>query len=141
MEKTLLTEKNGRLLCWTLTIFDIFLGGITVFFPLLYSQVIHPELSDPPVDIIMRTGVLWLIFAFFQFMAATSKEPEKWFFAVGIIRLMEVPADILYGTLAIGATAFSRCLIFIAPISNAIMGIFLYKLSEKLKIERLKSIQ
>ncbi len=139
MHKSLLNEKNGRILCWVLTIFDLFLGGVTVFFPQLYCQIIHPELLNPPIDILIRTGILWLGFAFFQFIAATSKEPEKWFLVVACIRLMDVPADIVYGLFAIGATAFSQFLIFIAPISNTIMGIFLYKLSEKIKKERLIS--
>ncbi len=140
MSKSILTEKNGRIMCWALTIFDIFLGGVTVFFPLLYSEIIHPELVDPRVDLIVRTGILWLVFAFFQFMAATRKDPEKWFFGVGIIRLMEVPADIIYGSIAIGATLFSRLLIFIAPVSNALMGIFLFLLSKKLGNEKKNTV-
>ena len=108
MKKNLFTTKNGRLICWILVIVDIFLGGTAIFFPLLYSQIFHPELINPPIDFIVRTGVLWLIFALFQLIAAISKEPEKWFFLVGMIRLMEVPADIIYSILAIGSPPLSR---------------------------------
>ena len=80
MKLNLYTKKNGRIVCWILVIVDIFLGGIAVFYPLFYAEILHPQLENPPVDFIVRTGVLWLIFAVFQLIAATSKEPEKWFF-------------------------------------------------------------
>ncbi len=128
----LFTERNGRVVCFALVIVDIVLGGSAVFFPQFYAKTFHPNLTQIPVDFIVRTGILWLVFALFQAIAVFSKHPKKWFFAVGIIRLMEVPADIVYGALAMGATLVSRLLIWIAPVVNMIFGVFLYKLSIKL---------
>ena len=80
----------------------------------------------------MRTGTLWLVFAFFQFMAVISKKPKSWFLVVAAVRLMDVPADIIYGIFAIGATITSRLMILGAPIMNTIFGIYLYKLFRSL---------
>ena len=134
MSEKLFTEKNGRMVCLILVFVDIFLGGSAVFFPYFYSELIHPELTNPPIDFIMRTGILWLVFAFFQFMAVISKNPRKWFLVVAAVRLMDVPADIVYGILAIGATLISRLMILSAPIINTICGIYLYKLFKKLDV-------
>ena len=139
MTQNLYTIKNGRIVCWILVVVDIFLGGSATFFPLLYSQMLHPELTNPPIDFIMRTGVIWLVFAFFQFMAAISKNPKKWFLVVACVRLMDVPADIIYGIFAIGSTFLNHLMIFSAPILNTIFGIYLYKLYKKLEEEGLKS--
>ena len=128
----LISLKNGRVVCWMLVIVDIILGGSAVFFPDLYTSFLHPELIDPPYDFIARTGTLWLVFLVFQAVAATRKRPEKWFFLVGCIRLMEVPADIVYAILAIGATPMSRILILSAPVLNSIFGTYLVKLSLQL---------
>lgn len=133
MEYKLLTEKNGRLACFMLVIVDIFLGGAAVFFPYMYAEMLHPELADPPIDFIVRTGILWLVFALFQGIAATRKEPKNWFFLVGCIRLMEVPADIIYGALAIGATFTTRLMIWGAPVLNSFFGLYLYFLSKNLE--------
>ncbi len=131
MEK-LMTEKNGRIVCLMLVIVDIFLGGSAVFFPYFYSQMLHPGVANPPIDFIMRTGILWLVFAFFQFMAVISKNPKNWFLVVAAIRLMDVPADIIYGIYAIGATITSRLMILGAPLMNTIFGVYLYKLFNSL---------
>jgi hypothetical protein len=139
MSEKLFTEKNGRIICLMLVVIDIFLGGSAVFLPYFYSQLIHPDLNNPPIDFIMRTGVLWLVFAFFQLMAVISKKPRKWFLVVAAVRLMDVPADIIYGITAIGATLFSRLMIFSAPVINTIFGIYLYKLYNLLEKENLKA--
>ncbi len=133
MTEKLFTEKNGRFICLILVIVDLFLGGSSVFFPYFYSELLHPELTNPPIDFIMRTGVLWLVFAFFQFMALISKNPRNWFLIVAAVRLMDVPADVVYGIMAMGATLISRLMILSAPVINTICGIFLYKLFKKLE--------
>ncbi|MHA1293462.1 MAG: hypothetical protein ACTSQJ_12430 [Promethearchaeota archaeon] len=137
MKKLESSVKYGQIICGILFIFDIILGGIAVFFPYYYAQIFHQNLSNPPIDFIVRTGILWIVFAFFQLMAVIIKEHEKWFFLVGLIRLMEVPADIAYGLLAEGAILTSKLMILAAPIINTIIGIYLLLLSEKIKKERL----
>jgi len=132
MHVELFSEKNGRLACLMLVFVDLFLGGSAVFFPYFYSELLHPGLANPPIDFIMRTGILWLVFAFFQFMAVISKNPRNWFLIVAVVRLMDVPADIIYGIMALGATLISRLMILSAPLLNTIFGIYLYKLFKKL---------
>jgi len=141
----ILSPATGRKLCWFLVLVDVILGGLAVFFPNNYALIFHPRLSDPPIDFIVRTGVLWLIFIVFQVLGAISP-PEKvkrWQFVVAVVRLMEVQADVVYGILAIGATPFSRFLILSAPIMNTIFGLLLLRIQkefeEKQKIEKTKS--
>ena len=129
-----LNEQNGRLICWVLVLVDIFLGGSAVFFPYFYAELLHPGLTNPPIDFIIRTGILWLFFMVVQLRAATSKDPKKWFFAVAILRIMDIPADIAYGILALGATTMSQLMILSAPVINTLCGIYLYRLSEKMGI-------
>lgn len=69
------------------------------------------------------------MFMIFQLCAALSRNPQRWFFGVGIIRLMEVPADFAYGILAEGATFVARLLIFSASICNSVFGILLVAIS------------
>ena len=102
----------------------------------VFTRYFVPVLRKLQVGLILKDKV----FAVFQLMAAISKEPERWFFLVGLIRLMEVPADIAYGILVKGATATSQMMIFIAPVMNCIIGIYLLLLSEKLKKERLSKV-
>lgn len=133
MSLKILSEQAGRLICCALVIVDIFLGGMAVFFPYTYASFLHPDLSSPPIDFIIRTGILWLVFMIFQVIAAITKNPEKWFFIVGIIRLMEVPADIAYGILALGSPLISRLMILGAPVLNSIFGTLLVFISKELE--------
>lgn len=130
----LLREKFGRLVCVALVGVDVVLGGIATFVPAQWAALFHPELpaADIPVDFIVRTGVLWLAFLVFQAIAASVKHPRQWFFAVGLIRLMEVPADVIYSALARGATLTSRLMILSAPVLNAIFGTYLLLLARRL---------
>jgi hypothetical protein len=112
------------LLCLLLGVFDLALGGTALFSPQTYADLFHPNLSDPPVDFIARTGCLWLFFAGVEIFAF-YKRTALWFFAVGLLRLMDVPADLVYGTLAAGASSLSRAAIYLAPVFNLVSGIFL----------------
>jgi len=129
----LLTERYGKIVCMVLVVVDLVLGGTAVFFPYSYAEIFHPGLTTPPIDFIVRTGILWLGFAFFQGVAAFSKNPQRWFFVVSILRLMDVPADIIYGILAMGATMISRIMIWSAPLLNTLFGLYLLTLSQRLK--------
>ncbi|MBD3351101.1 MAG: hypothetical protein GF364_06410 [Candidatus Lokiarchaeota archaeon] len=126
----LFNVKNGRIACAILVIVDVILGGCAVFFSEFYAAIFHPNLpaSEIPTDYIIRTGVLWLVFLLFQLIATFSRRSDRWFFVVAAVRLMDVPADIVYGILARGATVFSRFLILSAPILNILFGLFLLKI-------------
>ncbi len=125
MPLKLFSIQSGRILCWALVGVDLYLGGLAAFFPAIYASIFHPNLLTPAVDFIVRTGILWLMFLVFQLCGAVSKDPRKWFFAIGIIRLMEVPADLVYSQIAIGASDFSRLLIIGAPVLNCIIGVLM----------------
>ena len=111
-------------LCLGLGLFDVLLGATAVFFPRAYAELFHPHLANPPIDFIARTGCLWLFFATVEFFAF-YKKTALWFFAVGLLRLLDVPADLVYGTLAAGASALSRAAIFFAPPFNLAAGLYL----------------
>ena len=129
-----LNQRTGRAICWLLVLLDLVLGVGTVLFPLRYFSLFHPELpaSEAPVDLIVRTGILWLMFCAIQLCGALSRAPAKWFFAIALIRLIEVPADLAYGIAAQGATTLSRAMILSAPPFNAVVGILLLTISRRL---------
>jgi hypothetical protein len=106
---------------------DAVLGCAAALFPGAYLSAVHPGLpqGDDPIDWVVRTGVIWLMFLVFEVFGAFSAAPGRWFFCVAMIRWMEVPADIAYGVLARGASPLSQAAIFTAPAVNAITGALL----------------
>ncbi len=127
-----------RLLCACLAIFDLVLGGGSIIFPRAYAELFHPELADPPIDLIVRTGFIWLFFCLAQTIAATRKRQGaqvRWFFIVGLLRLMDVPADLAYGVLAQGAPWLSKAALLSAPPINFAMGAYLVYMSDQLRRE------
>ncbi len=125
--------KLAKYLCIFLGFFDIVLGGLAVFLPRLYAKIFHPDLDSPAIDYIVRTGLLWLFFAVVELRAGFGKPAARWFFLVGMLRLMDVPADLAYATLAEGARWWSRAMIYAAPVINAISGIYLWRISRRMK--------
>ena len=126
--------RAARVTCAALCAFDIGLGGLTLIAPTLYGRVFHPELSDPQLELIQRLGAVWLAFAVVAAVAATRKGADRapWFLAVCVLRWIEVPADLVYGALADGASTLSRVLIFAAPPLNFIVGAYLLHVARAL---------
>lgn len=116
-------------ICLGLGLFDTLLGGMATISPDTYASIFHPYLADPPKDFIVRTGIIWLFFAASEITAFISRRPERFFFLVGMLRLMDVPADLAYGTLAEGASLFSRIAIYSAPIFNLLSGLYFLRRS------------
>ena len=107
-----------------LVIIDIVLGGVAVFFPSVYMRFIHPYAPpDTPVYLLQRAGAVWLGYlvvqaiAFFWYI-----DIPEWVLVVGILRLIEVPADALYVTVGSGFGSFGRFGLIVAPIFNLIVG-------------------
>jgi hypothetical protein len=126
----------ARVICLALAVFDLLLGGGAVLMPRNYASLFHPYLAEPPVDFIVRTGFIWLFFCFAETVAGTRKTVSsraRWFFIVGLLRLMDVPADLAYATLAHGAHWLSRAAIYSAPVFNAVVGVFLVRVSYKMR--------
>jgi hypothetical protein len=126
----LVSESWGRRICWVLAGIDAVLGAAAVLLPGTYLAIMHPHLpaAERPEDWVVRTGILWLAFMMFEVRAATAADPMRWFFAVALLRIMEVPADVSYGLLAQGASSASRFAIFAAVLGNALAGTFLLML-------------
>ena len=84
-----------------LTLFDIGLGICALVFPKLYLKLMHPQAGELHLSatrsLLARTGLQWLFFAAVQGWAATDPvERPGWVMASGVLRLMDVPADIGY---------------------------------------------
>ncbi|GAB4324633.1 MAG: hypothetical protein Kow0069_30310 [Promethearchaeota archaeon] len=122
----------GRTACVMLACVDAVLGPLATFLPGQYAAVVHPLLVGPQTDLVTRTGVLWLAFFVLQVRAATSKGPARWFFVVGVVRLVEVPADLVYAAVGLGMTHTSRSLVLAAPPVNAALGSLLVACAKKL---------
>ena len=126
---------DGKLLAWALCSFDIALSSTCLIAPWVYVRIFHPRLAAPQFDLIERTGMLWLMYAVVAGLAATRGETHRgrWFFALAVLRLVEVPTDLLYAHEALGAAWYSRALLVMAPLINLAAGVFFLALSRALE--------
>ena len=121
------SRRTGRGICLALAGVDAALGIAAAAFPNAYLSLVHSGLPERefPIDWVVRTGVLWLMFLVFELSGALSAAPGKWFFCVAMLRWMEVPADVAYGVLARGSTPLAQAVILSAPAVNALAGALL----------------
>ncbi len=121
-----LTTRLVRPLLGLLVLIDIFLGGVAVFWPRFYMQWVHPEvaLSDP-VYLVQRSGMIWLAYLAIQAIAFLRfKRTPEWVLIVAFLRLVEVPADIMY--LFVGEPGLLGTVgLTFTPIFNFVVGLFL----------------
>lgn len=112
-----------------LVLIDIVLGSVAVFFPHLYMSIIHPyAAADTPVYLLQRAGTVWFGYLVIQTIAFFRyQETPEWVFTVGISRLIEVPADLLYVIVGTGFGWFGRFGLIAAPTFNLIAGIVLLR--------------
>jgi len=90
-----------RPLLVALAFFDVGLGGLATFFPSTYFALLHPYAdAGSPAYLLQRTGVLWLFFALVEGVAAVGRPRPALLAAVGLLRLMDVPADLVYVVVA-----------------------------------------
>lgn len=121
-------------ICWALVLFDLALGGVAAFWPELYMRVLHPEMEAAQVDFVRRTGMLWLAFAVVALRAATVAPDRRghWFLVLAVVRLIDVPADLMYAATMLGGTTASRLLVLSAVPANLFLGFFFYRQSRRL---------
>lgn len=133
----------GVTIAWVLCVFDLVLGSVATFLPDIYRWILHPQLETPQVELIRRTGILWLSFSAVALIAATrgADSRARWMLVLAWLRLMEVPADVLYGLTASGASTLSRLLILMAPPINLGVGLYLFWLSRALMRARKSTAQ
>lgn len=124
---------TALVLCWGLFLFDLALGGVAAAWPELYLRVIHPELDVSQVDLIRRTGMLWLGFAAVALRAATVTPDRRgqWLLVLAVVRLLDVPADLVYAATMTGGTTFSRLLVLSAVPVNLGLGLYFYRESRR----------
>ena len=126
--------QKARSLLAGLSMFDIGLGGKAAFKPRSYLELMHRltagEASTGTETFVRRTGALWLFFAALEGLAAAQPTPEV-AFVVGVLRLMEVPADIVYGKRSKELTTFGKVGLVVSPIFNAVSGAFLVHIGSR----------
>jgi hypothetical protein len=121
-------------LCWGLFVFDVALGGTAAFWPGRYLAILHPGLDTPQVELVRRTGMIWLMFAAVALRAATAAPATRgrWFLVLAVLRLLDVPADLAYAASMSGTTGLGRGLVLAAPPLNLALGGYFYALARRL---------
>jgi hypothetical protein len=121
-----LTTRLVRLTLGALVVIDVVLGGIAVFWPRLYMDWVHPGAPDDPRYLLQRSGMIWLGYLAVQVLALIRlKRTPEWVLSVAILRLIEVPADILYLFVGTGIGSWGTIGLTVTPIFNAVVGLFL----------------
>jgi dihydroflavonol-4-reductase len=117
--------RRARKLNLGLAAFDVALGGFALFAPRGYLRVMHPRSDGGPTHLVSRTGAVWLFFAAVEALAAARPESPEWTFLVGMLRLMDVPADLVYLLRADDLGAVGRAGLLGSVLFNAAGGAWL----------------
>jgi hypothetical protein len=107
-------------------VWDLALAAATVVWPDVWFRFIHGVPRVDPQALLSRTGLVWLAFALFHFIAwrRWQKEPH-WLVIVGGMRLAEVFADLGYLLLANDVTPFGRSVLAMAAPTNLLVSAWL----------------
>lgn len=118
---------RARFILGGLAIFDLLLGSLVFFFPKIYLELIQPAAASNPGYMLLRTGTLWLCFGIAETIAwyYVTRVPEV-MLVISVIRLIEVPADIVYRLNDPSLNAFGKFDLLLAPIFNLAVGSFLF---------------
>ncbi|GAB4519338.1 MAG: hypothetical protein Tsb0020_37890 [Haliangiales bacterium] len=143
MARSAALERLGVAVCWGLFGFDLLLGGVATLAPDLYLGLFHPTLDAPQVELVRRTGMLWLAFSAVALRAATAAPTDRarWYLVLAVLRLMDVPADIVYASTITGASRLSLILLGSAPPLNLALGGLLYVLSRRMRADGASAAQ
>ncbi|MFB6351843.1 MAG: hypothetical protein ABEN55_04965, partial [Bradymonadaceae bacterium] len=108
-----------------LAIFDLGLGVTATFLPETFVSIMHPGADSGAGLLVSRTGMLWLVFSAVQGIAALDPaERPEWVMGAGVLRLMDVPADLTYLLTTDGLGWLGRTGLMSSPIFNAATGAF-----------------
>lgn len=126
--------KLALALCWGLFLFDLALGGTAAFWPERYLAILHPELATPQIELVRRTGMIWLMFAAVALRAATTAPAlrGRWFLVLAVLRFLDVPADLAYAAGMSGTTGLGRGLVLAAPPLNLALAAYFFALGRRL---------
>lgn len=116
-----------RMIIGPLAVFDLLLGGFTLFFSGDYLRLMQPQAMHDPIYLLLRTGTLWLCFGVLEGIAffVCWRWPEG-VLSIAVIRLIEVPADLVYFFTDAGLGALGRFGLLFAPAFNLTVGILLF---------------
>jgi dihydroflavonol-4-reductase len=123
--------EHARPLLIFLALFDIALGVQASFFPSLYLAQLHPQFAalhgaGAPIYWLLRTGALWLFFAVVEAWSALAPARRcSVVLIVGALRLMDVPADLVYRFTADDLGWFGRWGLLVSPAFNFCVGVYL----------------
>lgn len=112
-----------RWLTGPLAILDLALGVSAVAFPRFYMNLMH---GGGAPFLLQRTGVLWLFFAAAEIVACVRPRRET-IGLVAALRIMDVPADVVYFFLSPSLTWFGRWSLIVSPVFNACAGVWLLR--------------
>lgn len=122
-----------RPLLVALALFDVGLGGLATFFPSTYLALLHPYAdAGGPAYLLQRTGVLWLFFALAEGVAAVGRPRPSLFAAVGLLRVMDVPADLVYFLAAPDLGRFGHASLPLCVAFNLFAGVLLLVAARRL---------
>lgn len=118
--------ERTRWVTGPLALFDLGLGGTAAFAPGLYMRLMHTPDPGAGHFMLQRTGVLWLVFALCQAIACVApRRLPQVVLVVAALRLMDVPADLVYLATTAPVTAFGWLSLLTVPVINAAVGGFL----------------
>ena len=117
-----------RAILLALAVFDLALGASALIFQDLYLGLMHPGFTGGPTYLLARTGAIWLGFAVAEAAAARWMTREL-ILVVGALRLLDVPADLVYLARAQDLGALGVAALVISPIVNLAVGLYLVKRS------------
>jgi len=117
-----------RFLTGPLCLFDVALGVVAVLFPHTYLQLFHPRAPVETTGLLGRAGIFWLGYAVVQGLAFFSYKwlPES-VLVVGVLRLIEVPADLVYVSHGSGFGYFGHAALVVCPAFNLLAGSWLLR--------------
>jgi hypothetical protein len=115
-----------RALLVGLAVFDLVLGATALFAPDLYLSLMHPRYAGGATYLLARTGAIWLVFAAVEAAAAVTLRREL-VLVVAALRLMDVPADLVYLLRAPDQGWFGVAALVISPMVNLAVGLGLLR--------------
>lgn len=115
----------AKLICTGMAFFDIALGGFTVLKPRWMMRMLSPGEEPAGEALLRRSGTTWLFFAVVQAWAAMDSENPAALRAVSVLRLMDVPVDLVWLSTGSGFGWFGKFSLILAPTFNFVVGCFL----------------
>jgi hypothetical protein len=120
-----------------LAIWDLILSTTCLFYPEKWFAIFHNAPYIDPQGLLKRTGAGWVAFTLLQFIAAFRWVKDPWWLVlIAGVRLTEIFTDWVYEYSAQSMTTQGKISLFLAPISNILLGWFFIWVYLKIMRER-----